>query len=177
MRLGPLIAAAILLLVGASSAGSAPIKGATYYSYTAEAYYVFLYPTAQCPGFPGLSVTPIEGRQDLHATIKGWHGPPTYDSSGLMPISEPIRANAHVYGSATDTAGHTYTVNGNFSDNSIHSMLWAGVPSTGYFHGTGSAVLTGPSGTVEGEAEFGYISDNPVSFGLLFTDVHACHMK
>lgn len=172
-----LSALVLLVVLGvAAPAGGAPNKGATWGNMSVSAASAWVFVDAPgCAGFPSIESTPQDSPA-LTAEIKGWYGPATVDEWG-MPLSEPVQLHAHVSGSLTDVHGSPYHVVGNFSENDTISLLVPPFNARAFFNGSGSAVLSGPAGTVEGAAGFGYIGDFPVTFVLRITDVRACNLK
>jgi hypothetical protein len=64
-----------------------------------------------------------------------------------------------------------YTVAGAFKEDRLGTFPW-------YFSGTGNATISGPGGTVVGQALFQDLTSYPPpEFDLVFTSITACHMK
>jgi hypothetical protein len=101
----------------------------------------------------------------LTASYNGWMGPidqTTFDQQVLL--------RAHVTGTLQDVAGNTYTVNGHFTDSSIHPNA---LSSDLVFDGAGRVRLSGPAGRVVGRAEFRFV-EGPPEFSLIFSSIKQC---
>lgn len=71
-------------------------------------------------------------------------------------------------GMIQDANGHPYSVSGTFTDKTMTIQ-----PSDLRFDGTGSATLSGSSGTVSGAATFRYVT-GPDEYQLTFTSMTTC---
>lgn len=172
--------AAVVAAVGASSVGAAPHHGALPVSGTwpgsgssmdltlgtfVNGVYSDGLTSFGCPfvlhdyGYQGAGGT-------LSASYNGWIGPYNEKKN-----SSQYRLSADLTGAIQDVAGNSYTVSGNFTDNSTRSgTVWG---DDLLFDGVGQISLSGSAGTVVGRAEFRFVI-GPDEMTLFFTSVKSC---
>jgi hypothetical protein len=68
-----------------------------------------------------------------------------------------------------DASGNTYTVSGNFFDNTLHSDFGGDL----LFSGIGRVTLSGPAGVVVGQAQLNVVN-GPVEYDLYFSKIQQC---
>lgn len=118
-------------------------------------------PTAGCPFAPAR-----EAR--LTALVEGSEG----------PVSEPlgvqeVALRATVRGTVTDLAGRGYTLAGAFGQTGVTRWPLSSVP----FDGTGHLTISGPHGTVAGDAAFRVVADFPLEWDFTFTKIAVCRLR
>ncbi len=177
-RRGPLVGVLVVLsLAAAAGASAAPVAGGRLVRTTvADAGDIPLnlldspfgsltpsfLPDAACP----LALAPLGAH--LEADLTGWEGP-------TLPVDSELREenlHADLHGTVADTAGNHYDVAGTFDESGIPAFTVADVP----FQGAGRVTLTGPAGTVTGEALFVDVTAGPPEWDLYFTGAVGCSL-
>jgi hypothetical protein len=147
------------VLVLASSATAAPIKGAERVSLTFGTFGPdFISAPASCAAFPKFPTS----QPDVQMDIDGWVL--RADPIGLF---DQVWLEMNVNGTITDITGNTYRVHGHFR--------WIGVRISldQFFDGVGNLAIVGPHGTFVGQAR-GMVISGPPERDLIFTDMAVC---
>jgi hypothetical protein len=123
-----------------------------------------------CPLFPG---SPIPASSPTYAFSAA--NLTDYVKVTLIPASSPpllrIKGSATV-GGVIDASNGTYTVTGGpFKEDRINTDFWI-------FLGSGPVTISGPGGTVSGEATFLDTStDFPSAMSFEFTSINSCKLS
>jgi hypothetical protein len=148
-----------------TSAGAAPIPGATHVTGTWPApNYLFFGGLASlgCPFV--LHDYGDNAIGTLTATYNGWMGPIDQDT-----FAQQVLLRTHVTGTVQDVAGNTYAVHGNFTDSTTHADAFSDL----LFDGVGQVSLSGPTGHVVGRAELRLVTAPP-SYEFTFSSIKSC---
>ena len=164
---------AVSAAVAVSSVQAAPIPGATRITQTSsdpDSMSTFAAGGNAFTGLTSLGCPFVQYAFDGTATgitftYRGWMGP--IDQTTL---EQQVFLKGHLTGTLQDLAGNTYTVDGNFTDRSIHV---AALTSDLRFDGLGQVNYSGPTGSVVGRAEFIFVTAPP-SFQVIVSSIKSC---
>ena len=176
LRLAAGLAAGLAAAAFASTAGAAPIPGATFTSgtwYPTPSYLFFTTAGGSlnggltglgCPFLP--QAAPTEA-QTSHLTYayNGWLGP-------IEDDNQQVLLRTRVVGTVEDSAGNTYNLAGDFVDSRTRFIFDVDL----LFDGFGKVTLAGPAGVVVGMAELRIVS-GPLDYDFVFTSIQQCNMK
>jgi hypothetical protein len=153
------------LLAMTSRVDAAPLPGGTHFN-TVQSANPFVQVIAPgCPVFGGAhpeSTGPDGANISIH--LNGWAAP--YLDTPFLAFS----STAEVHGTLVDAQGDVNTVTGTFNEGSVRADI--GDP----FIGTGQLRISGPHGTVAGDATLADLSAPP-EIDLIFTTVTVCSTR
>jgi hypothetical protein len=153
------------LLAMTSRVDAAPLPGGTHFN-TVQSANPFVQVIAPgCPVFGGAhpeSTGPDGANISIH--LNGWAAP--YLDTPFLAFS----STAEVHGTVVDAQGDVNTVTGTFTEGSVRADV--GDP----FIGTGQLRISGPHGTVAGDARLADLSAPP-EIDLIFTTVAVCSIR
>jgi hypothetical protein len=153
------------LLAMTSRVDAAPLPGGTHFN-TVQSANPFVQVIAPgCPIFGGAhpeSTGPDGATIRIH--LNGWAAP--YLDTPFLAFS----STAEVHGTLVDAQGDVNTVTGTFNEGSVRADI--GDP----FIGTGQLRISGPHGTVAGDATLADLSAPP-EIDLIFTTVTVCSTR
>jgi hypothetical protein len=153
------------LLAMTSRVDAAPLPGGTHFN-TVQSANPFVQVIAPgCPIFGGAhpeSTGPDGANISIH--LNGWAAP--YLDTPFLAFS----STAEVHGTLVDAQGDVNTVTGTFNEASVRADI--GDP----FIGTGQLRISGPHGTVAGDATLADLSAPP-EIDLIFTTVTVCSTR
>jgi hypothetical protein len=120
-------------------------------------------PDAAC-GF-----SPAAGTERLTADVHGWQGPFVDE----LLQNRVVSLNANVDGTIADVAGNRYHVSGVFSQDGLTTFPQSSVP----FDGVGRLTISGPGGSINGDAAFRVVQDFPLEWDFWFTSIKTCNVR
>jgi hypothetical protein len=173
------VAAALAASVLTVGAGAAPIPGGTHVagSWGQPSNLFFLTPGGDPGGGLTAAGCPFVPRQapdeaaasSLRSSFEGWNGP--VQDPDTNPNWQVV-VRTVVSGTAEDRAGNVYHVAGNFLDTSVHYLFLGDL----LFDGFGHVTLSGPAGTVTGQAELRVVN-GPLEYAFVFTSIDNCKIR
>jgi hypothetical protein len=113
--------------------------------------------------------SPAAGSARLTADVHGWQGPVIDD----LLQNRLVSLNASVDGTVADVSGNRYHVSGTFSQQGTTTFPQVTVP----FDGVGRLTISGPGGTVKGDAAFRVVQDFPLEWDFWFTGLDTCNIR
>jgi hypothetical protein len=169
--------AAFAALAGASPADSAPIQGAQLVQFVAtndESVPVNLLVSPQGspnPTFLPTAGCPLDlGRRDgvhLAGKVHGW------ESAASDFGTREVSLHAEIHGTMADASGNVFRVVGSFDESGTTPFPDFEVA----FDGSGHVRMTGPAGTVSGDATFVDVTAGPPEWDVYFTSVEVCKIR
>jgi hypothetical protein len=173
-----LVAVAVLLAASALTVNvaAAPITGGGTHltgTWGQPNYLFFVTPggdltAAGCPFVP--QTAPQEATTSaLSSSFEGWNGP--VQDADFNPNWQ-VLLRTSVAGTVQDQSGNTYQLAGVFLDTSIHFLFLGDL----LFDGVGHVTLSGPAGTVTGEAELRVVN-GPLEYAFVFTSIQRCNIR
>jgi hypothetical protein len=168
---------AFAALAGAGTADSAPIQGAQLVQFSStndESIPVNLLvspqgapvptslPTAACP-------LDLGRRAGVHLTesVHGW------ESAASDFGTRDVSLHAEVHGTMADANGNVFRVVGSFDESGTTPFPEFEVA----FDGSGHITMTGPSGTLSGNADFVDVTEGPPEWDVYFTSIEVCKIR
>jgi hypothetical protein len=177
-----LVAVAVLVAASALTvnAAASPIPGGGTHltgTWGPPSYLFFVTPggdlsggltAAGCPFVP--QTAPQEAATSaLSFSFEGWNGP--VQDADFNPNWQ-VLLRTSVAGTVQDQSGNTYRLAGVFLDTSIHYLFFNDL----LFDGVGHVTLSGPAGTVTGEAELRVVN-GPLEYAFVFTSIQRCDIR